>query len=130
MLSLPSASFRAQSQALVSSGAIEPDAAQAEAAEALSNLEQRLANYKPARKQGLLGRLFTDKNGGPPRGLHVYREVGRRKTMLMELFFQHSPGAHKRRADFHGFLAHVHERVFRFRPKIARGETADGAVLA
>ena len=68
MLSAPDASFRAHYQALVASGAIEPDAAQAEAAEALAELEARLANYKPVRKQGLLGRLFADRNGAPPRG--------------------------------------------------------------
>src|SRR5258708_16427841 len=91
MLSLPSASFRAQYQALVSSGAIEPDAAQAEAAEALSNLEQRLANYKPARKQGLFGRLFTDKNCGPPRRLYFHGEGGRRQPHPLGLFFPHKP---------------------------------------
>jgi cell division protein ZapE len=130
MLSPPSTSFRAHFQALVSSGAIEPDAAQAEAAEVFSSLEQRLSSYKPARKQGLLGRLFTDKNGGPPRGLYVYGEVGRGKTMLMDLFFQHSPIEHKRRAHFHEFMAEVHERIFGFRQNIARGEIADGDVIA
>ena len=60
MLFAPSGAFRAQYQALVSSGAIEPDAAQARVAEAFAELEQRLAGYRPARKQGLLGRLFAD----------------------------------------------------------------------
>jgi cell division protein ZapE len=129
MLSPPSASFRAHYQALVSSGAIDPDAAQAEAAEAFADLEQRLAGYKPIRKQGLLGRLFADKNGPPPRGLYVHGEVGRGKTMMMDLFFQHSPVLHKRRAHFHEFMAEVHERIYGFRQNIARGEIADSDVI-
>jgi len=126
----PPASFAAHYQALVASGAIEADAAQARAVEALSALEQRLMRYKPVRKQGLLGRLFADKDEAPPRGLYVHGEVGRGKTMLMDLFFQASPVAHKRRAHFHEFMADVHERIYGFRQNIARGEIADGDVIA
>src|ERR1700755_2113952 len=129
MLSTPPASFRAHYQALVSSGAIEADAAQARAVEALGALEERLARYKPVRKQGLLGRLFAD-NDAAPRGLYIHGEVGRGKTMLMDLFFQASPVAHKRRAHFHEFMADVHERIYGFRQNIARGEIADGDVIA
>ena len=133
MLSTPptsSASFLAHYQSLVASGAIKPDAAQAQAAEAFADLEARLSHYKPARKQGLLGRLFADKNGGPPRGLYVHGEVGRGKTMLMDLFFQESPVEQKRRAHFHEFMAEVHERIYGFRQDIARGELPDGDVMA
>src|SRR5467141_5005565 len=130
MLSTPPASFHAHYQALVSSGAIEPDAAQAEAAEAFAALERRLSSYKPFRKQSLLGRLFADKDEAPPRGLYVHGEVGRGKTMLMDLFFQHSSVDHKRRAHFHEFMAEVHERIYGFRQNIARGEIADGDVIA
>ncbi|HEV7633837.1 MAG TPA: cell division protein ZapE [Bradyrhizobium sp.] len=130
MPSPPPDAFRAHYQALVSSGAIEPDPAQAQAAEAFADLEQRLSGYKPVRKQGLLGRLFADKNGSAPRGLYVHGEVGRGKTMLMDLFFQDSPVEHKRRAHFHEFMAEVHERIYGFRQAIARGEIADGDVIA
>ena len=130
MLYTPSASFRAHYQALVSSGAIEPDAAQAEAAEAFAGLEQQLASYKPLRKQSLLGRLFADKDEASPRGLYVHGDVGRGKTMLMDMFFQQSLVVHKRRAHFHEFMAEVHERIYGFRQNIARGEIADGDVIA
>jgi cell division protein ZapE len=130
MLSAPPISFHSQYQSLVASGAIEPDAAQAQAAEAFAALEQRLANYRPARRQGLLGRLFIDKNGAPPRGLYVHGEVGRGKTMLMDMFFEQSQVEHKRRAHFHEFMAEVHERIYGFRQQIARGELADGNVIA
>jgi len=126
----PSASFRAHYQSLVSSGAIEPDAAQEEAAEAFADLEQRLTGYKPVRKQSLLGRLFADRDEPPPRGLYVHGEVGRGKTMLMDLFFQHSSVVHKRRAHFHEFMAEVHERIYGYRQNMARGEIADGDVIA
>ena len=130
MLSPPSVSFRAHYQALVSSGAIEPDAAQEAVAGAFSDLEQRLIRYKPLSKQGLIGRLFADKDEAPPRGLYVHGDVGRGKTMLMDLFFQQSPVEHKRRAHFHEFMAEVHERIYGYRQSIARGEIADGDVIA
>ena len=128
MLNIPSQSFRRHYQALLASGAIEPDAAQAEVADAFAVLEQRLASYKP-RKQGLLGRLFADKDEAPPRGLYIHGEVGRGKTMLMDLFFQASPLQHKRRAHFHEFMAGVHERIYAYRQNIARGEIANGDVI-
>jgi cell division protein ZapE len=130
MLTKPSDTFLSQYQELISSGAIEADPAQAEVADAFASLEQRLAGYKPQRKQRLLGRLFSDKNGGPPHGLYVHGEVGRGKTMLMDLFFQASPVEHKRRAHFHEFMADVHERIYGYRQEIARGELASADVIA
>jgi cell division protein ZapE len=129
MLHTPSDAFRTHYKALIASGAIEADPAQAEVAEAFASLDRRLAGYKPARKHGLLGRLFADKEE-PPRGLYVHGEVGRGKTMLMDLFFQHSPVSHKRRAHFHEFMADVHERIYGYRQSIARGEIADHDVIA
>jgi cell division protein ZapE len=127
------ASFRFQYQHLVSAGEIEADPAQAAAAEAFSDLEARLADYRPAaRKAGLLGRLFGNgKHTEPMKGLYVHGEVGRGKTMLMDLFFHASPVRHKRRAHFHEFMADVHERIHGFRQKIASGaiEDTDPVVL-
>jgi cell division protein ZapE len=127
--SAPPASFLGHYEALVASGAIEPDAAQREVAEAFGDLEQRLLHYKPLRKHGLLSRLFADKDSAPPRGLYVHGEVGRGKTMLMDLFFQVCSVEHKRRAHFHEFMAEVHERIYGFRQEIARGKIPDEDVI-
>ena len=129
MLTTSPTSFRAHYHSLVASGAIEADPAQAEAAEAFAALEERLSSYKPRRKQGLLGRLFSDKDEPPPRGLYVHGEVGRGKTMLMDLFFQASEVEHKRRAHFHEFMTEVHERIYGYRQQITRGEIADADVM-
>src|SRR4051794_5044154 len=129
MLSTPSDAFRAQYQALVDSGTIEADPAQAEVADALAELERRLSSYKPARKQGLVERLFSDKSE-PPQGLYVHGEVGRGKTMLMDMFFGACPVEHKRRAHFHEFMVDAHERIHGYRQSIARGELADTDVIA
>ncbi|HXI07107.1 MAG: cell division protein ZapE [Bradyrhizobium sp.] len=129
MLSTPPASFQAHYKSLVASGAIEADPAQSRAAEAFAALDERLSGYKPIKKQGLFGRLFADRDEPPPRGLYVHGEVGRGKTMLMDLFFQQSPVAHKRRAHFHEFMAEVHERIYAYRQNIARGELGDADVM-
>ena len=129
MLNSAPATFHAHYKALVASGAIEADPMQQRAAEALAALENRLGGYKPVNKQGLLGRLFADKGEPPPRGLYVHGEVGRGKTMLMDLFFQQSQVSQKRRAHFHEFMAEVHERIYAYRQNIARGEIDDADVI-
>src|ERR1700722_8282867 len=102
--STPPASFLGHYEAPVASGAIEPDGAPREVAEACGDLEQRLSHYKPPRKHGLLSRLFADKDSAPPRGLYAHGDCGRGKTMLMGVFFQACSVEHKRRAHFHEFM--------------------------
>src|SRR5690242_12735801 len=100
-------SFRSRYQSLVTSGEIEADPAQAAAVKSFSVLEAELAHYRPAaRGKRLLGRLFGNgKTTEQIRGLYIHGEVGRGKTMLMDMFFEASPVRHKRRAHFHEFMA-------------------------
>lgn len=114
--------------ALIASGEIERDAGQQAVAARLARLESRLAEHRLARKSSALGWLFgrTEKQTGPLRGLYLFGDVGRGKTMLMDLFFESSPVSRRRRAHFHEFMLDVHERINSFRHKIRRGEIADG----
>jgi cell division protein ZapE len=64
-----------------------------------------------ARKSSSLGWLFGSREPEPIRGLYIFGDVGRGKTMLMDLFFAASSVVRKRRVHFHEFMAEVHERV-------------------
>jgi len=113
--------------ALVAAGDVTRDPAQERAAARLSDLQQRLSTYRLARKSSSLGWLFGnhEKEEAPIKGLYIFGEVGRGKTMLMDLFFAASPIKRKRRAHFHEFMADVHERLAVFRAKIKAGEIDD-----
>ncbi len=52
----------------------------------------------------------------------MFGDVGRGKTMLMDLFFAASPVERKRRTHFHEFMLDVHERVHACRQQLKRGE--------
>lgn len=110
--------------ALAAAGEIERDPAQKEAVERLSALEDSLREHRLARKSSSLGWLFGRRATAQPhiKGLYIYGEVGRGKTMLMDLFFAASPVERKRRAHFHEFMLDVHERVHNWRQQRKRGE--------
>lgn len=119
-------SFASRYAALVASGKIEADPAQAELARHYTALDQRLTERLLARKSSSLGWLFAKKaKTVPVKGLYVHGEVGRGKTMLMDLFYESTPVEKKRRAHFHEFMADVHERVHRYRQAIRDGKVAD-----
>ena len=105
---------------------IEADAAQLAVLEKLGRLEARLAAHRLTRKSSALGWLFARSESAQQqiRGLYIYGEVGRGKTMLMDLFFQASPVVRKRRAHFHEYMLDVHERIFALRQRMKRGELA------
>jgi len=112
--------------ALVSAGEIERDPAQQSVAAKLTQLEARLARHRLARKSSQLGWLFGgNERKDPIKGLYIYGEVGRGKTMLMDLFFDMSAVKRKRRAHFHEFMADIHERLNDVRHKMKSGAIAN-----
>jgi cell division protein ZapE len=118
------ADVKARYAALVAAGEIEHDPAQGELVEQFAQLEARIAEHRLARKSSSLGWLFgaRELRQEQIQGLYLYGEVGRGKTMLMDLFFEASPVQRKRRAHFHEFMADVHDRIRAFREKHKRGE--------
>ncbi|EJW13100.1 ATPase [Rhodovulum sp. PH10] len=112
--------------ALLAAGEIERDRAQSRVVEHLADLQERLATQRMAKKSSALGWLFAPRTKPPAlvRGLYVHGEVGRGKTMLMDLFFATTPVERKRRAHFHEFMADVHERVHAYRQRLKAGEFA------
>ena len=121
-----SVSLRGRYAALIQSGDIEADAAQQAAIERLARLEERLAEHRLARKSSSLGWLFGRRERDALlKGLYLHGDVGRGKTMLMDLFFETSPVVRKRRVHFHAFMAEVHERIYGLRRQIKRGEIAE-----
>ncbi|EKE69907.1 cell division protein ZapE [Gallaecimonas xiamenensis] len=80
-------------QALLAGAGFAPDPAQAQAVTALNQLYQAL------------------KTPGQPLGLYLWGDVGRGKTMLMDLFFEALDDSLKLRLHFHRFMAWVHEEL-------------------
>ena len=116
-------------EALVASKKIERDPAQKRLLARLSALEARVAAHRTARRSHPIGWLFGARDHEEAaRGLYIFGDVGRGKTMLMDLFFEASPVVRKRRAHFHEFMADVHERVRVFRQKLKAGEVQDDAI--
>jgi cell division protein ZapE len=84
-------------------GELKPDAAQANAAHRLRELAAALGQ-----KRGFS--LFR-RPAAPPKGLYIWGDVGRGKTLLMDFFFAAAAVEKKRRAHFNRFMVDVHARI-------------------
>jgi cell division protein ZapE len=101
------------------SGALKPDAAQRAVVAKLDALAQQLEKSAPT---GLFGRL--KKPAPVPGGVYIHGEVGRGKTMLMDLFHATVGVAPKRRVHFHAFMQEVHKRLHAARQSKAQDAIA------
>jgi cell division protein ZapE len=104
-------------RARIAAGEIISDPAQAAAAERLQSLWVKLRGYDPnphAPANGWVGRLLrrkqVDEAGEHPNGLYLVGEVGRGKSMLMDLFFEAADVPRKKRIHFHEFMQSAHRR--------------------
>ena len=107
-------------RARIAEGALQPDPSQRMAAERLQDLWVKLRGYDPPPRPAgngspLLGRLLRRKptegaDEARPHGLYLVGEVGRGKSMLMDLFFAAARVARKRRIHFLRFMQDAHAR--------------------
>ncbi len=124
-------------RARVAAGRLAPDPAQELAAERLQELWWRLRGYDPpplpAAEEnnggggGFLARLFRRKPveeapGDAPQGLYLVGEVGRGKSMLMDLFFGCAAVPRKQRLHFHQFMQQAHRRIHAWKQQHGNAE--------
>lgn len=100
---------RSRYHALIEKGALTPDPAQEDAADRLQSLHNAVKNYNGPKQRWLSARKAA------PKGLYLWGDVGRGKTLLMDLFFNNTAHARKRRVHFHEFMAETHERIATWR---------------
>jgi cell division protein ZapE len=93
-------------QELVRAGELKPDPAQERSVAALDRLAADMQN----RRRGLLGKLLG-RSKPSLAGVYLWGGVGRGKSMLMDLAFDHIEVKPKRRVHFHAFMLEVHARL-------------------
>jgi len=98
--------LQAAYDARVREGSIRPDPAQAAALQPLIRLE---ADLEAAQPKGGLKKLFHKPES--QRGVYLIGPVGRGKSMLMDLFFETSNVASRRRTHFHVFMGEIHRLI-------------------
>ncbi|MGB0749173.1 MAG: cell division protein ZapE [Magnetospiraceae bacterium] len=93
-------------------GQLRADPAQQLAVEKLQSLHHALVNYTPDTGTAGWKERFglTRRRANPPQGLYIYGEVGRGKSMLMDLFHETVGIKAKRRVHFHAFMQEIHAR--------------------
>lgn len=109
----------------VAEGGLKPDPAQDAVVSVLAGLADHL-NHHPPGQVSRLGRILGRTPAAPPKGLYIWGEVGRGKTLLMDLFCDSVEAWPKRRVHFHGFMQEVHAARQRLGGEDVINRIADG----
>lgn len=108
--------------ALVANGSLKADASQLDVALRLHILAGLFEGKRPSKS--LFSKIFGTKIARPSlsniRGLYIWGDVGRGKTMLMDLFFGQVQIKEKRRVHFHEFMDELHKSISEFRQDTRR----------
>jgi cell division protein ZapE len=108
---------------MIANGSLAADPAQARAVDRLQDLWERLRGYDPRPDQtsggAFLSRMMRWRHTEEyePTGLYLVGEVGRGKSMLMDLFFDTADVPRKQRIHFHRFIQNVHARIHAWKKK-------------
>ena len=97
--------------ALVAAGELRTDPEQRAAAVRLDELATALEVVENRKPLSFLERWFTTRGGAAPRGVYMFGDVGRGKSMMMDLFFANVAVEKKRRVHFSEFMLEVHGRI-------------------
>ena len=103
---------------MLEDGELRPDSHQQKIVEMLQKLHDDLVGYeeKITKNNGFLKRVFTRKNRENfPKGLYVHGDVGRGKSMIMDLFYEAAPVRSRRRVHFHAFMLEIHQAMHDWR---------------
>ncbi len=143
-------------RAKLAAGELQSDPVQELAVEKLQSLHHALKGYRRGGGEpGWLARFGIgarvnrtsfawqpgDAVGATPKlGLYIFGQVGRGKSMLMDLFFATAPVAAKKRVHFHEFMRDIHAQIHIWRksgdrteedpiPRLARALAAEAWLL-
>jgi cell division protein ZapE len=103
-----------QYNALVAQDIIQYEPAQITALHHLQTLLDNLNTTVKYEQKSPLHKLFRPKPANY-QSLYIYGNVGRGKSMLMDLFFEACPIRQKRRVHFHAFMLEVHAFIHQWR---------------
>jgi cell division protein ZapE len=101
-------------RAAIARGELHPDPAQETAAGKLDELARAVEESSEF--------FLFRRRPEPLTGLYIWGDVGRGKTLLMDLFFDEAPVERKRRAHFNAFMVETHARIHAERQKAGSGD--------